>query len=416
MVNIIAKFDLAIIGGGIIGLAIARRVSIKHPKLRICVLEKERELASHQSKRNSGVVHCGIYYKKFSLKSRFCIRGAELVKNYCLEKGLPYHQCGKLIIATDEEEVATLRKLHDNAIVSGIQGVQLLTPGQVGRVQPECTNVMEAIWSPNTAIVDWQKVALSYADDFRRNDGTIYTQFIVDGILDGGHSLHLKKAGVDDFIGAKSVINCAGLSSDFFPLTTGNKYHPKIVPFKGRYYLLDQKLAKSIKTNIYPVPNPKLPFLGVHITPRIDGSVLIGPTALPSLGYYNYKPDDELFLKQIYLIFIASGLFRMLKNRDFRKAGLLELRQYLSKEFFTKGVRKLLPNIKPEDLIQTDFCGIRAQAIGSDGELIDDFYYETGLRPQFSRVLHLRNCPSPAATSSLAIAERIVKVLEERLI
>lgn len=417
MANIRAKFDLAIIGGGIIGLATARQVSIRHPKLRICVLEKEKELAMHQSMRNSGVVHCGIYYKKNSLKSRFCIKGAQMVKQYCLSKNLPYIQCGKLIVATKKEELDTLHSLFANAAANQIQDIQLVAPKQVETIQPGCTKALEAIWSPNTAIVNWREVALSYARDFEQNGGTIIKDFTAYNFEPGERStILIPDAKTEENIEAKSAVNCAGLYSDYFARQTGNNQHPRVVPFKGNYHTLSDRLAKSIKTNIYPVPNPKLPFLGVHVTPRVDGSVLIGPTALLTLGYEHYDKDQAIRLVEIYNILWKSSLMKMLRKKIYIKAGLYELWRYFSKRRLTSEVRQFLPDLKVNDLIETKFCGIRAQVVGTSGELVDDFLFETGLNPELNRVLHLRNCPSPAATSSLAIAERVSDILEERLI
>lgn len=411
-----AKFDLAIIGGGIVGLATARQACLKHPKLKICVLEKEKELATHQSMRNSGVVHCGIYYKKRSLKSRYCVTGAQMVKQYCKTKNLPYNQCGKLIVATKQNELEVLHKLFKNASANSIEGIELLNSRQVEDIQPGCTKVLEAIWSPNTAIVDWRKVALSYANDFEQLGGTIITDATIVDLTEGSQSVLLKDKTTDQLIEAKSVVNCTGLFSDFFIRRTGNKEHPKVVPFKGSYLELSERFAKSIKTNIYPVPDPHLPFLGVHVTPRVDGSVLVGPTAMLVLGYEKYDDDTHLNPMQIYHILIRSGLRKMIMKKEYFKAGLLEFARRYSKERFTKEVNEFLPNLKAEDLIDTKFCGIRAQLVDKDGMLVDDFLFESGLKPEFHKVLHVRNAPSPAATSSLAIGERLVEILEERFI
>lgn len=413
------SYDLAIIGGGVVGLATARQVLLNNPKLRVCVLEKDKQLASHQSKRNSGVVHCGIYYKKGSLKSKFCIKGAGLIKEYCRNKGLPYDQCGKLIVATHKDELGTLHDLFENAKSNQIEGIELITKERVEEIQPGCNTAIEAIWSPNTAIVDWQKIALSYAEEFKQLGGTIITEFNPyffeprDKNLD---LVNMESPDRSDRVEAKSVVICAGVFSDYFARRTCNNEHPKVVPFKGNYFMLDERLASTIKTNIYPVPNPKVPFLGVHITPRLDGSVLIGPTSILTLGYERYDPIEPLNFAQVYHILWRSGLTRMLRKKDYFKAGLMELWRLASKDKVASDVRKFLPELKTSDLIDTKFCGIRAQAVDKDGQLVDDFLFEYGVLPQFKKVLHVRNCPSPAATSSLAIAERIVQQIEGRLI
>lgn len=416
--NIRARFDLAIIGGGIVGAATAREVLTRHPSLKVCMLEKDKELANHQSKRNSGVVHCGIYYKKGSLKSRFCTKGARRIKQYCLDNNLPYKQCGKLIVATTNEQLQNLSNLHRNALDNDIEDIEIVSSKRVEQIQPGCTRALEAIWSPNTAIVDWQKVAWSFAQEFENRGGEILSPFFVDRLLpseESGGSVLLRDLNTEEFIAAKSVVNCAGLYSDVFARMTGNNEHPKVVPFKGNYFILDERLASTIKTNVYPVPDPKLPFLGVHITPRIDGTVLVGPTSLLTIGYEKYDQTVPPRLVEMYHILIRSGVRKMLRRKDYFKAGVSELLKYFSKQRVVSEVGQFLPEIRGVDLIDTNFCGIRAQVMSKDGRLIDDFLFESGRKEQFSKVLHLRNCPSPAATSSMTIAERVVNILEERL-
>lgn len=398
-------------------MAVARQVAMRHPKLKICVLEKEKELATHQSHRNSGVVHCGIYYKKNSLKSKFCIKGAGLIKDYCKERGLPYSQCGKMIVATRQDELKTLHDLYSNAKSNNIEGIELVNKSRIQEIQPGCSNAIEAIWSPNTAIVDWRQIALSYADDFRQMNGTIMTDFVAYDFKQGKKFTTLiEDIKTGHTVETKTLVCCAGVYSDYFARRTGN-VGPGVVPFKGNYFLLSDRLAKTIKTNVYPVPNPKMPFLGVHITPRIDGSVLVGPTSLLTLGYERYNDGSGNYnLHHTINILFRTGLINMLRKKEYLKAGLLELYKFVSVERLTREVQQLLPDVKVDDLIKTKFCGIRAQVISRDGQLIDDFLIESGLYPSFSKVLHLRNCPSPAATSSLAIAERVVNILEERMI
>lgn len=415
MSKVWAKFDLAIIGGGIVGLATARQVALKHPSLKICLLEKEKELALHQTKRNSGVIHCGIYYKKGSLKSRFCTRGADLVKDYCQQKNIPFNQCGKLIVATRENELPTLQDLYNNATANKIKDIELIDPKRVEQIQPGCNKAIKAIWSPNTAIVDWRQVALSYAEDFKELGGEIFTDRTIYDFMADEDKVLLQDVQTENYLEARSVINCAGLYSDYFARRTGNDEQPKVIPFKGKYFFLGDTLAKTIKTNLYPVPNPKVPFLGVHLTPRLDGSVLIGPTATLTLGYENYD-GYKTSLVELYHIFIKSGVRKMLRNRDYLEAGLLETFRRYSKRSVARDVAKFLPKIRARDLIETDFCGIRAQVMSRDGKLLDDFIIETGTKPEYSRVIHLRNCPSPAATSSLAIAERVSGMLDDRFI
>lgn len=414
-----SSFDLGIIGGGIIGLATARQVALRHPKLKICVFEKESELASHQSKRNSGVVHQGIYYKKGTLKSRFCIKGAKQALEYCKTKNLPYNQCGKLIVATKPNQLETLHNLLDNAKQNGVEDLELLPRDKICKIQPGCDSAIEAIWSPKTAIVDWNQVALSYANDFKQLGGTILTDFLALK-LKPCDNFNLRVHGRGDptnFVECKSVINCAGLYNDTFVAQTGNTTHPSVVPFKGWYFQLSDALALTVKTNIYPVPDPSLPFLGVHITPRLDGSVIVGPTANLSLNYDRYDlGSTQMNLFQAYHIVFKTGLRNLLRKKQFRQAAVHEFWRLISKRKFASEVRDFLPALKENDLIDNNFCGVRAQMVTFDGNLVDDFLFETGLLYEYNRVLHIRNCPSPAATSALPISERIANILEERLI
>lgn len=413
----LARFDLTVIGGGIVGLAVARQVSMRHPKLKICVIEKEKELAMHQSRRNSGVVHRGIYYKKNSLKSRFCIKGAEMVKEYCQNKDIPFNQCGKLIVATMRDELETLHKLYANAKSNNITDIELIDKEKIKMIQPGCDNALEAIWSPKTAIVDWRQVALAYADDFKHWGGTIITNFTACKFEQGKKAaINIEDSRSGQIVETRSIVNCAGTFSDLFARMTGNEEHPKVVPFKGNYFMLSDRLSKTVKTNIYPVPDPRMPFLGVHITPRIDGTVLVGPTSLLTLGYEKYNEGESLNILQIYHILFRSGFIHMIRKKEYFKAGLVELYKFLSKRRLADEVQQLLAGVEEDDLIDMKFCGIRAQVLSKRGDLIDDFLFESGVYPKFSKVLHLRNCPSPAATSSLAIAERVTNILEERMI
>lgn len=413
-----SHFDLTIVGGGIVGLATARQVLLKHPKLRVCVLDKEKELASHQSKRNSGVVHCGIYYKKGSLKSKFCIKGANLVRDYCQARGLPFKPCGKLIVATDPQDLEALHALAANAKANRIEGVELIGKARVERIQPGCTDALEAIWSPNTAIVDWRQVALSYADDFQRMGGTVIKDFTVWRFMpaDKGTILIDNAKNDNERLTTRSLVNCAGVYSDYLARQTQNNAQPRVVPFKGNYFQLSDRIAKNIRTCIYPVPNPKLPFLGVHITPRIDGSVLVGPTALLVLDYERYSPDDPIRLTAAFQILFLSGLFKLIRRDGNYKAGFKEIMRRIFPQLVALDAQQFIPDIRRKDLIDINFNGIRAQVVDAKGRMVDDFLFETGLSPDFQRVLHVRNCPSPAATSSLAIAERVVSILEERFI
>lgn len=414
--SIVGTYDITIIGGGIVGLAAARQLLLRQPKLKVCVLEKESELGSHQTKRNSGVVHRGIYYKKKTLKSKFCIEGAKLVERYCHDKNLPYKEIGKLVLATKEADIKHLHDLYENASTNQIEGIRLVNKSEIDQIQPGCNKAIEGLWSPKTAIVDWQMVAKSFANDFKTMGGEIKLDYLVQKVIPTSRGTVLEDIISNRRIQTRAVINCAGLYSDCFTFITGNGIYPSVVPFKGRYFELSDRVKGSIKTNIYPVPDPSMPFLGVHITPRVDGSVMIGPTALLSLGYERYYDSTLPSLIELYRIFILSGFFKMIMRKNNFKAGFKEVMKYCFVNYFANEVAQLYPDIKEEDLIDNQFCGIRAQTMTKDGFLIDDFLFEFGIKPEYKRFLHVRNCPSPAATSSMAIAERICSTAEERLI
>lgn len=415
--KVMGQFDLAVIGSGIVGLATARHALARHPKLKVCVVEKDLDLSLHQTRLNSGVVHAGIYYKKKSLKSQFCIKGSKLIEKYCIEKNLPFKKCGKLIVATDDSQLETLHNLFNNAKTNHIEGVELINGDKIKSIQPGCDKALEAIWSANTAIVDWRQIALSYADDFVAAGGKLITDYqVIDFTSDYERYITLNRFEKDQpQVQSKAVVNCAGLFSDYLARKTNNSVYPKVIPIKGRYFKLSDKLSQSIKTNIYPVPDPNFPFLGIHLTPRIDGEVLIGPTALVTYGYQQYAGERPKIF-EMYDIFSRAGFWNMLKDKANFRAGLKELRKFVDHRAVMNEAALLYPAIRFEDIIPIDFCGIRAQVVAKNGKFLDDFIFESASNSELSKVLHVRNCPSPAATSSLAIAERIVNMLEERYI
>ncbi|XP_078090086.1 L-2-hydroxyglutarate dehydrogenase, mitochondrial isoform X2 [Mustelus asterias] len=378
-----SSYDVAIVGGGIVGLASARELIQRHPKLSYILLEKEKELAFHQSGHNSGVIHSGIYYTPGSLKAKLCVRGAELSYAYCVKKDIPYKRCGKLIVAVEQEEIPRLKALYKRGQQNNVPGLSLIDAKEIHKREPYCRGLM-ALDSPNTGIVDWREVALSYAEDFCEMGGTIKTQF-----------------EATDFQITKE--SPAGSTDDRLSQKSGCSSEPCIVPFRGDYLVLKPEKHYLVNGNIYPVPDPRFPFLGVHFTPRMDGSVWLGPNAVLAFkreGYNVYDFDLRDFTDAISY----RGVQKLvLKNVAF---GVNELYRGLVIAAQVKQLQRYIPELTVNDVTRGP-SGVRAQALDKDGNLVDDFVFDGGSGVIGSRVLHVRNAPSPAATSSLAIGEVI---------
>ncbi|KAL7061725.1 hypothetical protein AAHC03_01877 [Spirometra sp. Aus1] len=402
-------FDLAVVGGGIVGLAVARHISICYPKLKLCLLEKEHEVSLHQSYRNSGVIHAGIYYKLGSLKAQLCLEGLSKTYEYCERKKIPYKRPGKLIVAVEERELPALDGLYSRALQNKVPGVSLVFGKDIQSIEPACRG-LKAIYSPNTGIVDYRVIALSLADDFIRNKGKIFLGFEVCKIIEDGDSTQYpirivnKKVG-DQHIKCKYLITCAGLQSDRIAALSGCARDPKIIPFRGEYLRLKPEKSSLVSTNIYPVPDSRFPFLGVHFTPRMNGEVWLGPSATLSFkreGYSNLN-----FSLKDTLDFIAyPGLLRLASQ--YLTFGL---REYYRSIFISQQVKQLqryVPSLRTTD-VERARAGIRAQALDSHGKLVDDFSFDSGTGAIGSFILHVRNTPSPGATSSMAIARLVTE-------
>lgn len=407
-------FDVVIVGGGIVGTATARQLSINKPQLKMAILEKEAALGQHQTGHNSGVIHAGIYYKPGSLKARLCVEGSALAYEYLDAKALPYKRCGKLIVATDATEVARLDELWKRALQNRCPGVQLLESAEaIAAIEPNCVG-LKAIWSPNTGIVDWGRVNQSYAEDFARGGGQVLTSFEVAKFTTSLETLEKQQndypiviTGADGReVRAKYVITAAGLHSDKVAKLTNGKKVPKIVPFRGEYLVLKAEKSDMVKTNIYPVPDPRFPFLGVHFTPRMDGSIWLGPNAVLAFKREGYTYWD-LSPSELFESLFFSG-FRKLAFKYF-SAGMDEFRRSLSAGAQLKQLQRFVPSITLDDIDLTKrVAGVRAQALDAEGNLVDDFVFETN-EEAVKRVLHVRNAPSPGATSSLAIAKVVAE-------
>ncbi|XP_044749644.1 L-2-hydroxyglutarate dehydrogenase, mitochondrial [Coccinella septempunctata] len=404
----IGEYDVAIVGGGIIGTSTARELLLAYPKLRVVLLEKEKELGLHQTANNSGVIHAGIYYKPGSLKAKLCVQGSKLTMDHCDKKKIPYKKVGKLIVATDEEEVKYLKVLYERGLSNGVQGLEFIdTQEKIHEREPECRG-LKAIWSPNTAIVDYKHLAKSHADDFHDGGGEIRLRAKVAKIEESGRSDFPVRVvdSKDHTLVAKYVLTCAGLYSDKISMLTGCPRNPRIVPFRGEYLLLKPSKRKMVKCNIYPVPNPKLPFLGVHFTPRMDGNVWLGPNAVLAFQREGYSYFDINPLELIDALTYSGFITLCLKNLRY---GMGEMLRSIIWPLQVKQLQKYLPSITSEDC-ERGPAGVRAQALAPDGSLLEDFYFDKSKMGNLKdRVLHCRNCPSPGATSSMAIAKMLVE-------
>lgn len=397
------RFDLAIIGGGIIGTAIARQMLRHRPGMRLVLLEKEQDLARHQSGHNSGVIHSGIYYRPGSLKAATCREGAEAMIEYCRTEGIPHRVCGKLIVAIEPEEIPYLMELHRRGTANGVPGLRLLEPAQLREIEPHCAG-LRALHVPGTAVTDYALVTRSFASEAVAAGAEIRLVTAVRDIRREGSDLILETT--TDRVITRLGINCAGLHSDRIAKMAGAAVDLLIVPFRGEYFTLDPARDGLVSNLIYPVPLPELPFLGVHLSRGVDGSVEAGPNACWALSREGYRwrtinPRDLLEAASF------NG-FRRMARRHLRY-GLAEARRSLSRKAFANAVRRLVPELRDTDLYQGR-TGVRAQAIERSGLLVDDFRFA-----RTEGMIHLLNAPSPAATASIAIARRVSQMAVEPL-
>jgi (S)-2-hydroxyglutarate dehydrogenase len=392
----VAAERIGIVGGGILGLAVARRLGQVRPDAAISVLEKEQDIALHQSGRNSGVVHAGIYYAPRSLKAQLCRRGVGLLRAYCSEHDLPYVECGKLVVAVDETEVERLRELERRAEANGVPGVRWLEGDAIREVEPHVAAVA-GLHSPTTAITDYRAVARALRSDVESAGGTVRTGAEVTEIAPGRETVRATVAG--ETLELDRLVICAGLQADRLARQAGDQHEPVIVPFRGEYYRLVPERESLVNGLVYPVPDPAYPFLGVHFTRRVDGGVDVGPNAVLALAREGYRRRD-VRLADVRETLGSAG-FRRLARRHWRM-GLRELKGSALKAAFAAEARRYVPELRTGDLVR-GVAGVRAQALDPDGSLVDDFRIG-----RIGRVTAVRNAPSPGATSSLAIAEYVV--------
>jgi (S)-2-hydroxyglutarate dehydrogenase len=396
--------DVAIIGGGILGLATAYLLLEARPRLRVTLLEKERALATHQSGHNSGVVHAGIYYAPGSLKATLCREGKAKVERFAGEHGIALRRPGKLVVALDPDEAPRLEALRERATANGVEGLEILGPERIRELEPHVVG-SRALWSPTTGIIDFRAVALACAAEARTRGADIQLDRAVTSIDERSAEVILGTSQGE--LQATNVIACAGLQADRVAALSGDRGPdvPRIVPFRGDYYTLTPDARHLVSRLIYPLPDPRFPFLGVHFTPRIDGEVWAGPNAVLAFAREGYRRRD-LNLRDLGSTLAYRGFQRLALR--YLRTGLAEMRRDWSKGAFLHELRRYVPELRGEQIVFGP-SGVRAQALDREGRLVDDFSLG-GSR----RVLHVRNAPSPAATASLAIGRVLVETATER--
>jgi L-2-hydroxyglutarate oxidase LhgO len=396
-----SKEPVGIIGAGLIGLATARQLA--QAGIPVLVWEKEAMIARHQSGHNSGVVHAGIYYQPGSAKAKNCRRGVELLRPYCAERGLPWDERGKLVVARDEIETQRLREIERRSRANGVPGVRWLDGPDIRALEPGVAGVA-ALLSPTTAIVDFPAIARAYAGDVTAAGGQILTNSPVSTISRHGEDVRVVTPGGTHTV--SQLVICAGLQTDLLARAAGDEAAPEIIPFRGEYLRLRPEVRQTVHHLIYPVPDPAYPFLGVHLTPRIDGEVDLGPNAVLALARegYGWRNVSAEQLSRL----ARSAAFRRLAQKNWR-AGLREMHGSLSRRAFLAEARTYLPWLESGHVV-TAPAGVRAQAVDADGSLVDDFRIH-----RIGPVTAVRNAPSPAATASMAIAEQIVATLSRSL-
>jgi len=387
--------DVVVVGAGIVGLAVANEVARRRPRAAITVLEREQRIAAHQTSHSSGVIHAGLYYEPGSLKARLTRRGVGLLYGYCAARGIEARACGKLVVATREAELPRLAGLFERARANGVPGLRMLGSSEIASVEPHAAG-LAALHSPRTGVVDFEQVARALARDLFAAGHEIATGAEVVALEPDAHGVAVRHSRGS--LRAGTVVCCAGLWSDRLARLAGGRAEPRIVPFRGAYARLRPDRAHLVRALVYPVPDPALPFLGVHLTRDAHGGVLVGPTALPALSRTSYR-GWEPSARDLAEALAWRGAARMAWRH--RRHVAAELRRTLSRRALAGEAARLVPELGPGDLEPAP-AGIRAQALDRSGRLLDDFAFERA-----GRVLHVRNAPSPAATAALAIAEHV---------
>jgi L-2-hydroxyglutarate oxidase LhgO len=396
------SYDVAIVGGGILGLSTARALLERSPGLRIVLLEKELELATHQTGHNSGVIHSGIYYKPGSYKARQCVEGARLMVEFCEKHGIRWERCGKVIVATRVEELPRLMTLYERGIANGVPGLALVTdPVRLRELEPHAA-ALHAIHSPSTGIVDYSQVCAAFARELGEHGVSVETNAPVTALtqVDDGWEVTTPRL----IVRSRAIVNCAGLYSDAVARMAGSQSDVQIIPFRGEYYFLKPERRHLVRGLIYPVPDPEFPFLGVHFTRTVHGDVEAGPNAVLAFAREGYR------FGRVKPAELAETLrfpgFRAMARKYWR-TGAYEVYRSLSKAAFVKALQRLVPDLRSDD-VTPGGAGVRAQAVSADGSLVDDFrIVET------PGAIHVVNAPSPGATASIAIGRHIAGLAGE---
>jgi len=392
-----SRYNVIIIGGGVVGLGVALEITRRFPHLRLLVLEKEDRVARHQSGHNSGVIHSGLYYKPGSLKARLCVSGAAAMIAFCREHNLAHEVCGKVVVATEPDELPRLEELRKRGEANGLTGLRLIGSEELKEFEPHAAG-LQALVVPSTGITNYAAVCEKYAELISARSGTILTSTAATAIhrMPGEIVVETTRGAFS----TTALINCAGLYSDRIARMAGDHPDVMIVPFRGEYYDLIPERASLVGSLIYPVPDPRFPFLGVHFTRRISGTIDAGPNAVLALAREGYRHRD-VNLRELAGSLAFPGFWRMASQHW--RSGLDEWHRSLSKPVFVRALQRLVPEVRESDLVPGG-SGVRAQALKPDGALVDDFQFVTS-----GRMLHVLNVPSPAATASLSIGKSIVE-------
>ncbi len=397
------KYDVTIIGGGIVGLATAYKILEQQPGIKLAVLEKENILASHQTDRNSGVIHSGIYYKPGSAKAVNCVKGHGMLVDFCTRENIPFELCGKVIVAVDDSEFTTLENIFQRGIDNGLTGIKMIDAGEVKTIEPHCA-ALRGIWVPQAGIIDYKIVAQRLAQLIQSLGGEVITGFKVNNIVHFHDTVEIQSD--NQKLNSKLAIGCAGLYSDHLARLAGVEPPHQIIPFRGEFYNLIPSAEKLVSGLIYPVPDVNFPFLGVHLTKRIRGGIEAGPNAVLAFRREGYDHFD------VHWGELAEALryrgFHHLAKKHWRK-GMDEMKRSFSKKAFLKSLQRLVPELTI-DMITRSRTGVRAQAIDRNGNMVDDYVVL-----QQERMIHVLNAPSPAATSCLSIGEYISHITFTKL-
>ena len=397
------KTDVLVIGGGLVGLSTAMHLQALRPRVAITLIEKDGQLASQQSGHNSGVIHAGIYYEPKSLKAQFCVEGHRALLQFCAQHDILVVKCGKVIVARSDEEINRLERLHQRGTDNGVPGLRMIDSHELREVEPHVTGV-RALYAPHSAVVDYKKIAAAYAGQICAGGGTIElkSELLCAQQVRGQSRVETTAGAIE----ARLIINCAGLHADIVAKKTGTKPGLRIIPFRGEYLELRSESRHLVNGLVYPVPNPDLPFLDVHLTPAVDGSVSAGPNAVLATKREGYSWRD-VAIADLALTLSYGGFWRLVGR--YWKPGLAEINRSLRKRVFVASLQRLVPEITEQDLVPGD-SGVRAQAVDGRGRLIDDFCIE-----ESPGAIHMLNAPSPAATSSLMIGKFIASKADLRL-